>query len=580
MEKNPFAVINPEAQKPEDIASLYVDVIEDMTLITSDRHTFIHGARGTGKSMLLRYLEPRVQIAAEKYATVSELPFFAIHIPLKKGSFIYELQRLKGDMYNYFAEHFLVSLILAKTFMQIDEISPDDEYARNFYSNFLKRRLELLGHSSELDADPISFEHIAKIFEELNIVAAQYLKRHWDKSPSVPYDGPLFGYNDLLLPALKECLAFDFMPNGPFFLMLDDADKTQIEVQKIINTWVSYRTNEVVALKIATQLEYQTHSTVTGTYIEDPHDFCEIDLTTIYSPTTSNFTQRIRSILEKRFKIHSLSGAPDDFFPKDIEQEKAILKIADDLKEKHRAGQGKGHRESDDVVRYARPTYMASLTGTKKASSTFSYAGFDSIATLANGIIRWFLEPASLMYNKQKTLNDTKEVTEISVHVQDEILLAWSQKFIMEGNERLQELINSPSTDESQKNTALMLLKLIEGLGRLFRKILLSDLAERRVFSIMLSTEPDDELAKVLSMGVKWGFLQFKYIGTKEGLGRNPQYILSRRLAPFYKLDVYGFAGNLSVTAETLKIACHDPDGFVRARFAEKSSSQEQLRLI
>ena len=70
---NPFSIKTPQTLTPESIASLFVDVFSDFPRILSQEHTFIQGARGTGKSMMLRYLEPLVQLAAHQVKAVSEL---------------------------------------------------------------------------------------------------------------------------------------------------------------------------------------------------------------------------------------------------------------------------------------------------------------------------------------------------------------------------------------------------------------------------------------------------------------------------------------------------------------------------
>lgn len=81
---NPFSVKTPENLSPEDIASLFVDVFSDYPKLLHTEHTFLHGARGTGKSMMLRFMEPKVQIAAGKVNAVANLPFYAVHMPIKK----------------------------------------------------------------------------------------------------------------------------------------------------------------------------------------------------------------------------------------------------------------------------------------------------------------------------------------------------------------------------------------------------------------------------------------------------------------------------------------------------------------
>ena len=48
-------------------------------------------------------------------------------------------------------------------------------------------------------------------------------------------------------------------------------------------------------------------------------------------------------------------------------------------------------------------------------------------------------------------------------------------------------------------------------------------------------------------------------IGTKEGRWRTRRYIMTRRLAPHFKLDPMGFSGYLFVTSELLDLAISNP---------------------
>ena len=82
---NPFAVQTPEGLSAKDVVSLFVDVFADFQLVRNQGHTFLNGPRGSGKSMMFRYLEPDCQQLATG-RRLSELPFFAVHVPIKEHS--------------------------------------------------------------------------------------------------------------------------------------------------------------------------------------------------------------------------------------------------------------------------------------------------------------------------------------------------------------------------------------------------------------------------------------------------------------------------------------------------------------
>jgi hypothetical protein len=107
------------------------------------------------------------------------------------------------------------------------------------------------------------------------------------------------------------------------------------------------------------------------------------------------------------------------------------------------------------------------------------------------------------------------------------------------------------------------LRNLISGLGGMFHAILISDASERRVFSIALSSKPDNELEEILQMGVEYGYFQESTIGNKQGTGRTKLYILNRLLSPHYKLDPTSFAGYKFMKSELLKESLINPQSFI-----------------
>ena len=98
---------------------------------------------------------------------------------------------------------------------------------------------------------------------------------------ALPYEGALLGFQDVLLPIAKALQSRALLPNRPVFVLLDDADNLTEQQTRVLNTWVSYRSTDVISLKISTQLSYKTMQTSGGTVIEAPHDFSEIYFTSV-----------------------------------------------------------------------------------------------------------------------------------------------------------------------------------------------------------------------------------------------------------------------------------------------------------
>ena len=605
MRENPFGVFNPEQVDSDYIVRNFVDIYTDLPAVRNICNAFIHGARGTGKSMLLRSLEPEVMVKAGNADRILDLPYFAIHVPLKRSEFsIPELSMLAGYASTVIGEHLLVMHAMYRAARQIqvfaDEIST--ESARRFWLRFnellaiCSGKIPQQTDGSHLSDSQMAISEIVTVCEREIMKVRQYYVRLPFETGLRPYDGPLTSFLDFLLPNAEAIKKMDGLPDVPIFLMLDDADNLPMDMQRILNSWVSTRSTNSVCLKISTQLGYSTFRTVDNRIIESPHDFEEINLGTIYTNDRDRFSKLMQQIVEKRLSNAHIDSTPELFFPINEKQEKRLSQIKDEIKanwEQSREDSSSGRRGparvGDDVIRLTVPMYMQELAGNSKSSHTFSYAGFRSLVNLSGGVVRWFLEPASRMFDRMAETG--KPVTDIPVGIQNEIIYDWSSEFFNRLSQHLNNQIKIDRSSELDPGASVhafghetvlyeQLKNLIEGLGRFFRHRLLSPKAsERRVFSVFIRGEIPEELKNVLRMGVRMGYFQTSDNAAKEALGgRLPRLILARRLGPYFRLDVSGYAAHLSVTAEDLSVAIKNPNAFVRSRATHESkNNQAQL---
>lgn len=587
---NPFSVKTPETLNAEDIAKLFIDVFSDFPRLLDPEHTFLHGTRGTGKSMMLRYLEPSVQLAAQKVKQANELPHYAVHMPIKKANYgLSELERLDGAPYWLLSEHILTVHAVIHILDSIISLSNRDKESKNannedwdkFCSDFIKLT-QVAGSTSNICQEPkkVSLGGLREIFEHEYRETLRYLRKLTFGKNFFPYESALFGYVDFLLPFIQLVVELKITPSGPVFLMLDDADNLPERMQKVVNSWVSYRTTNQICLKISTQQRYKTWRTIQGTLIESPHDYSEIDINTVYtSKNFSNYHDQVMKVVEKRLQVAGFSNtSPTDFFPKNQDQEEALIQVEEEIKSKWKEGQGVSSRISDDVTRYKISEYMKRLAKAKK-TNTFSYSGFRNMVDISSGIIRFFLEPASRMYNEVIARGDSKEgIRNISYQIQDRILGDWSEEFMLthfEGLKRTEEDTIETIVIVGRNGKVDRLRNLIASFGSLFQKKLLSDHTERRFISFMPTRNVDKDTQEVLDLAIEWGYLCRSSIGRKEGVGRNILYVFNRRLTPYFKLDPSGYAAHMSVTPEDIILAMRDPAGFVRKRFESVRNESE-----
>lgn len=574
---NPFQITSPEDLTARQTVSLFVDVFTDFYKITDAGHVFLKGPRGTGKSMMFRYLQPDCQCLA-KDCSFDMLPFLGIYVPLKNTNFVLaELRRLEhrhaSDILN---EHIMIMLFCVKIFDTLAHPQfyrfPDivDPVVRDFYNKtLLPALLKELPYNENLQFDQTAsavsvFEKIKCISVDLYHQALSYAKKLAFRQDLIPYDGPLFDYISFLVPILTELSQLSGFPKGPIYLLIDDAHCLTETQARVLNSWVAMRTSQKVSLKISTQYDYKTYYTTTGTTVDTPHDYSEIDINTIYTSSKSQYRDQVAAIVQKRLALFGLKEtSAEKFFPADIEQEKAIENIAQQYRANHDAGKGKGFYRGDDALRYARPDFIKSLAGTRKASSSYSYAGFNQLVHLSSGIVRHFIHPAHLMFAETKSKYSEKPVESIPASIQDKVVREQANEFLFS---ELDKISMEGHDDAPPREDIKKLFNLIQGLGGTFRQILLSDRSERKVISIAFSDLPSEDVLRILDLGVRLGYFQISTIGRKDSKsgGRTRLYILNRRLAPIWNLDPTGFAGYLFVTNSRIEEAMKYPARLLR----------------
>lgn len=588
MRKNPFEIKTPEQNSADEIVSLFVDVFTDFFQVKEANHTFINGPRGSGKSMMFRYILPDCQKIVKK-CEFNKLDFFSIYIPIKKTNInIVDLERLESHANTVLNEHLLVSYVLSISFEFIADTIKDglnnyNDEIRDFYKSEFISLLKLSGYQdikANIKANGYNvFKQMAKVINEMYMECSNYCKRIAIQNEFVPYNGPLIDFIDFLLPLFQKLKKLSFFPpDKAFYLLFDDAGYLNKEQTKILNTWVSYRTTKEICLKISTQHDYLTYLTSTGKRIDSPHDYSEINIATKYTSSGEDYYKRIKMIVEKRLDVYlGLKTSAEDFFPEDKEQETRIKEIYKEIVS-IKFDPIKKYQGTDAARRYCRSEFVKELKS-KRSGMTYSYAGFNQLVAISSGVIRHFLAPAQEMYSLLLSREQNFPIKNIPNSIQDEVINSYSEKFL---TDEFDKIFTDSKDDIVQLKKADKLKNLVDSLGQLFHAIYVSDKAERVVFSVALSDRPDSELQEVIDLGVKYGYFHKSTIGNKTGTGRNSLYILSRVLSPCYKLNPLSFAGYQFMSSDTLKVALTRPNEFINAflKRLEKPENETDLSLF
>lgn len=571
---NPFEIKTPESNSAEDILELFVDVFPDFWQVKEAGHTFLNGPRGSGKSMMFRYMMPDCQML-KTGSKASDLDFFAVYVGIKQTNINNtDLDRLSNHATLIINEHLLSTFVIANVFGSIrqtfnDELNNFTKEIKDFYCNSFVGIVTQSGYEGDIDLQCEGYDGSSLFLRMINIVEAmekeckKYCNRlALDRDLSTPYTGALTDFVDFVLPIIKGLKQISLFPQEkPFYILIDDAGYLNLAQTKVLNTWVSYRSTKDICLKISAQLDYKTHLTANDKRIDAPHDYSEINISTVYSSKTSDYNDRIKEIVRKRLeKYLNLKIEPEKFFPEDEAQEAAIEAIAKKLAEDN-SDPNHSYAGGDAARRYARPDFIKDLQKNHKSGFTYSYAGFNQLVAISSGIIRYFLAPAQEMFSVMVAKNPNTVIREIAPGVQDGVIKRYSDNF-------LQAQFDEIRKDQGMKNFTLekadKLYNLVDSLGELFHMILVSNASERRVFSVALTDRPDEELYEILDMCEHYGYIHKRTIGNKDGTGRNRMYVLSRVLSPHFKLDPMSFAGYKFMDSATLKIALTNKRKFLQ----------------
>lgn len=565
---NPFAVVSPEEMKAEKAAQLFVEMYSDYPQIKRPGNIIMTGARGCGKTMLIRCCSPDVLMLKDN-KRLDELEYLAFHIPVKKTSLcLSELRFLENRHAPYLInEHFLVLNLLMYSLLDLSVIEYpvyEPEAYKKFFENTYSRYLRMSGCKNEIK---VNYESPKDFFlslyhhaEEMQADFIGYILRLNPNSDKLDpaYDLPLLSFLRFVVPVFKDLINLPgFRQNANIYFFIDDADNLSITQTKILNTWIACRTQPTISLKVSAQYElYKTYLTSNDILIESPHDYQSVNISLRYTTNyIGKFKDKAIEILAKRLSSAGIEQTPEKFFPAYSIQEDGIQREIQLIRDNYTIS-GRGTRVDDDIRRYAIPNYIKKLGGTKKSRSTFRYAGLENMIHLSSGIIRNLLDAAANMYDAAcAQCGEDTPIAFIDTGIQNRVLRNQSDAFLY--TELRHSNTGYADTNELQpiaspKNDIEKLQNLICAMGQTFHDILVSDRSERKVFSIALSNAPDDEIKRVLKTGVRLGYLHEATIGNKAGNGRTWLYILNRRLAPSFVLDPTGFQGYLFMTNDDL----------------------------
>ncbi len=597
---NPFEHFypdDPNQLSPKDIHSLFVKEYTEHNALTAYKHTIVEGSRGSGKSMLFKFMEPACQEIEHKgwdnFLKESKA-FIGIYINCNTGDYRrseFEELLKSSDVPRILAEkiivHEFIMRIVEWTLKTVfEQLSSRLRVDEKMFEKILST-LDFKKLYSDTAGYPRTFIGLKSIVtNERNLVRksiADFFNNYNVPDNRLNYSGnftePSFTEDSFLFIFFSFMRSFLGAGNIPFFLLFDEAGDLMLlpEQQKVINTFITQRIQSLVCIKVSARPEsYSTEIDLFGKYIQHVHDYDTINLDSLYTNNTEAYYRRILEISNRRLNLAGFEVTDIRKFIPEREWEIERMKDAEKFTAEEYDNLSEDRKPEDKqnyVSKYARARFFQKFL----VKSPYWYTGFNNLVHFSAGITRSFLDPCFEMverYMQKHPGTDMKTIQFIPYEIQWEVIRDFSNDFI--DKELLARIKRKDITSEERKILEC-LFNLTESLGKAF-KIRLQNPNSRypRIisFSIKETVVKDRDLEIVLKKALQECFFQKRWYRGKSGYEMLECYILNRRLCPRYDLDLSGFQGRIELSEDILKLAIKDASGFA-AWFKSKEKTGE-----
>ncbi len=582
--QNPFFNDETESYKIEEIYKWFVADKTVLSQLYKPKHNFICGDRGTGKSMLMRYLEPYCQFKANggwENFLKREDSFIAFYIPIPKNLIninVFQSPDLPvpETIFAHYFNMLMTECIINTMQTQLSDVHFNDDAKKTFVKDFINL-LNPLPESIEeidnlIDAVNSPFEWILAFVDHEKNRITNFI--NYFALRKTDYTASLSDYHTFVLPFVKLIKRYyDF--NNSIYLLIDDAGNVFDFQQKTFNSWIANRNHNDLSIKISTVMSYyKTFLTITGDFIDGKNDFQYIHLDNYGSKSELSTAKELKTIIDKRLKECEIPYDSNDLF-KISKKQKSIMEQA-----RLNAAEIANTENVEDTNRYVsrytmREFYkiISSNNKNRRTSVARKYCGIEDIISFSSYNIRDCLKTCSMIFDEAYpniTELTPDDILPISAEIQDKIINKISKS----------EVVNITLFKEHYKNERVFeLKKLITSLGALFRKRLLDyKCSEYGVTAFQTSmADLTEEEREIIKIGVEQRYFLRRFYSDKDGSTINTAYALNKMFFPYFKLELSPFAGRVKINLENFKTAYISPKEFANRYETEETEQLMQL---
>ena len=417
---NPFRRVRAEyfEDRPDLLAKTFAppDALK-MGALEEMKPCFLEGSRGTGKSMLLLSLRARNFLSRHKSNPPSKV--FGFYLKLSRGAIcnVGVLSDIKGDakatqdletaqIVDIGSQELIVclleSLLSEIAFCVAHNLLSCDRATEKTLADSIHSAL--FGQAS---TRPHSIEELLDALADTHREIANFIRRRfiYGEHPLVPI--ATFDLESLkrviklvrrLVPALTEPM---------FVVLLDEYENLFPYQQRVVNGFVKFAPPEF-SVKIAKKLgSADISGTTTGQELQETHDYTRLTLVYDVEDSTqlSAYHDLLRHILRNILRSEGLKEIdviellPEDTSP-EVDEDKLIIELA-----KLSRTDLDTFRNLPEDKRRERRTYYGEaaiyrvLYGRRGQRREKRFSGFQDLAFISSGVIRYFQEMLGVAYH-------------------------------------------------------------------------------------------------------------------------------------------------------------------------------------
>lgn len=435
---NPFSIYSteyfPENNREELINCTFIEPI-NFAMIIEPGNTIIEGHRGSGKSMILKYLSYEAQ-CKRNFKEKWDKNYVGLYLKFKPTVVDTTIQGLfKGKDSKHWLIYFMnyTNLLIGEEIIRTLKFGIDNKYITiDSEECFVSEIVYLFFESYSYPTKEKTLKNLHLLIKRVRNDLVQKHISEWD----LPSD-----FLEQMIFSIKEHVKEWSEKN--FYILLDEYDNLNDDQQRVVNTLIK---NRSFSYKIGVKLHDMIYEDISGNLLERNNDYTYVNTDRFdfdpHSPLYSQFEDFLIEVANKRLEAYEYMNIIEELIPD----------------------------EKDE---------------TRKGFENGDYSGFKNVARLSSGSIRDFLELCKDMvyYSNLWVIKEKRNKLDIILpNIQNAVIKIHSNILY----ENVNKIVGFD--DESQKSNSYNAKLLIDKFSIIFERILRGSMSkeERTVSAFQL----------------------------------------------------------------------------------------------